>query len=61
MELGVIERIAWDGTLEWSWEYSSTLHISHHDIEPMPNGNLLMIAWEERTEEEASKQDETLR
>ena len=50
---GKVERIAWDGTLEWSWEYSSTLHISHHDIEPMPNGNLLMIAWEERTEEEA--------
>ena len=50
---GKVERIAWDGTLEWSWEYSSTLHISHHDIEPMPNGNLLMIAWEERSEEEA--------
>ena len=50
---GKVERIGWDGTLEWSWEYSSTLHISHHDIEPMPNGNMLMIAWEERTEEEA--------
>lgn len=50
---GKVERIAWDGTLEWSWEYASTLHISHHDIEPMPNGNLLMIAWEDRTEEEA--------
>ena len=50
---GKVERISWDGTLEWSWEYSSTLHISHHDIEPMPNGNLLMIAWDERSEEEA--------
>ena len=27
--------------------------ITHHDIEPMPNGNILMIAWEDRTEEEA--------
>ena len=50
---GKVERIAWNGSLEWSWEYDSTLHISHHDIEPMPNGNLLMIAWEERTEAEA--------
>ena len=50
---GKLERISWDGTLEWSWEYSSTTYISHHDIEPMPNGNILMIAWEERTEAEA--------
>ena len=50
---GKLERIAWDGTLEWSWEYSSETFISHHDIEPMPNGNILMIAWEDRTEQEA--------
>lgn len=50
---GKIERISWNGTLEWSWRYDDTLHISHHDIEPMPNGNILLIAWEERTEEEA--------
>ena len=50
---GKIERIAWNGTLEWSWTYDDALYISHHDIEPMPNGNILLIAWEERTEEEA--------
>ena len=50
---GKLERISWDGELEWSWEYSSETFISHHDIEPMPNGNILMIAWEERTEAEA--------
>ena len=50
---GKIERISWNGTLEWSWKYDDYLHISHHDIEPMPNGNILLIAWEERTEEEA--------
>ena len=50
---GKVERISWNGTLEWSWTYDDTLHISHHDIEPMPNGNLLMIAWEEKSEEEA--------
>lgn len=50
---GKLERISWDGTLEWAWEYSSETFISHHDIEPMPNGNILMIAWEDRTEQEA--------
>ena len=50
---GKVERIAWDGTLEWSWTYDSEQYITHHDIEPMPNGNILMIAWEDKTEEEA--------
>lgn len=50
---GKLERISWDGTLEWSWEYNGATHISHHDIEPMPNGNILLIAWEERTQEES--------
>ncbi len=50
---GKIERISWNGELEWSWDYSSTSFISHHDIEPMPNGNILVIAWEDKTEAEA--------
>ena len=50
---GKVERIAWNGTLEWSWAYDSEQYITHHDIEPMPNGNILMIAWEDKTEEEA--------
>ena len=50
---GTIERIGWDGTLIWSWNYSTEDRILHHDIEPMPNGNILAIAWEEITEEDA--------
>lgn len=49
---GKIERISWDGELEWSWTYSSQKFRSHHDIEPMPNGNILVIAWEEMSEQE---------
>ena len=49
---GKVERISWEGDLLWSYEYSSTEYISHHDIEPMPNGNLLMIAWESKTDEQ---------
>ena len=49
---GKVERIAWNGSLMWSYEYSSTTYISHHDIEPLPNGNILMIAWEAKTDAE---------
>ena len=49
---GKIERISWEGELEWSWTYSSQTYRSHHDIEPMPNGNILVIAWEEMSEQE---------
>ncbi|MFA6233724.1 MAG: aryl-sulfate sulfotransferase [Bacteroidota bacterium] len=43
---GVVQRIAWDGTLLWEYTYSSAAYLSHHDICIMPNGNVLMIAWE---------------
>lgn len=52
---GKVERIAWDGSLMWSYEYSSSTYISHHDIEPLPNGNILMIAWEAKTDAEAEQ------
>jgi len=50
---GLLERIAWDGTVLWSYQYSGAAWISHHDIEPMPNGNILMIAWEVKSAAEA--------
>ncbi|MEE2758508.1 MAG: aryl-sulfate sulfotransferase [Candidatus Thermoplasmatota archaeon] len=50
---GKIERISWDGEMEWEWYYVGDSRRSHHDIEPLPNGNFLMIAWEAKSEEEA--------
>jgi predicted outer membrane repeat protein len=50
---GVIEEIEWDGTIAWSFEYSSADYLQHHDIEVLPNGNVLMIAWEYKTSAEA--------
>ena len=48
-----IEKLAWDGTLLWEGEYSSDEHTLHHDFEPLPNGNVLMITWEVKTALEA--------
>jgi len=50
---GRVEEIAPDGTVVWEFEYASDRHLLHHDIEPMPNGNVLMIAWEKKTSGEA--------
>ncbi len=48
-----IEELTWDGERVWEFTYSSEDYLMHHDIEPMPNGNVLAIAWERRTVEEA--------
>lgn len=50
---GRVQEFTWGGTLVWDFEYSSDEHLLHHDIEPLPNGNVLMIAWEKRSKEEA--------
>jgi hypothetical protein len=49
---GLIQRFDWDGSLLWEFTYSSQEHLAHHDIELLPNGNVLMIAWEYRTHNE---------
>ena len=50
---GGIEELDWDGTLLWTFHWDSEEGISHHDIEELPNGNVLMIAWDRHTREEA--------
>ncbi|MEE2857809.1 MAG: aryl-sulfate sulfotransferase [Planctomycetota bacterium] len=50
---GRVERIAWDGTLLWQFDYSSNLVQHHHDVEQLPNGNVLLIAWELKTAAQA--------
>ncbi len=43
---GGLERLTWDGQLLWDFEYTGTDFHSHHDIALLPNGNVLMIAWD---------------
>lgn len=50
---GGVEQLDWDGNVVWEYGYSSSEHCQHHDIEVLPNGNVLMIAWEYKTETEA--------
>lgn len=50
---GLVQEIAPDGSLVWQYEYNTTSHLTHHDIEPLPNGNVLAIAWEVKTSAQA--------
>lgn len=43
---GRIEKQDWQGEPLWSFDYSAPGYCQHHDIEALPNGNILLIAWE---------------
>ena len=43
---GRIQKYDWDGNLLWDYSTASAYRMSHHDIEPLPNGNVLCIVWE---------------
>jgi hypothetical protein len=50
---GRIQRIDADDTIVWDFYFSDENHQQHHDIQPLPNGNVLLLAWEIRTLAEA--------
>ncbi len=50
---GRIQEFAWDGALLWDFSLSTEKNHPHHDICPMPNGNVLVIAWDKKTSSEA--------
>ena len=43
---GCVQLIDWDGTPVRDFVYADENHSSHHDAEYLPNGNILLIAWE---------------
>jgi len=45
---GMIEIRSWEDEKEWEFVYSNDTVKQHHDFEYMPNGNILIIAWERR-------------
>ncbi|MHC4845326.1 MAG: aryl-sulfate sulfotransferase [Planctomycetota bacterium] len=50
---GGVERLALDGTVLWTYHYDTGGNIHHHDVVSMPNGNVLLVAWEVKTQAEA--------
>jgi len=50
---GKIIKYDWSGAIIWEYDYADTNHLQHHDIEPMSNGNLLVLSWDRKTYLEA--------
>ena len=52
-QAGRIQELTWDGEVVWDFGFSDENHLLHHDMAVLPNGNILGIAWEAKTAEEA--------
>lgn len=50
---GAIEILNFAGDQLWFWEYNTSDYVLHHDLELLPNGNLLVTVWENKSVSEA--------
>ncbi|SVB62297.1 uncharacterized protein METZ01_LOCUS215151, partial [marine metagenome] len=50
---GGIQKQSWDGDIQWEYTFSDENYQHHHDVEPLPSGNVLIIVWEKKTAQEA--------
>ncbi len=50
---GSVQRISWEGQQIWKTEISDANFHAHHDVQPLPGGNVLVIAWDAMSGEEA--------
>ena len=48
-----VEIVSWENLSLWTFSLNTETERLHHDIAVLPNGNVLMVAWEKITEEEA--------
>ncbi len=51
-EGGKLEEIDWDGNIVWEFVYSTDQYLMHHDVEVLPNGNILALSVEKKSIEE---------
>ncbi len=50
---GGVQILSQEGTIVWDYRYTTDDVLSHHDVKSLPNGNILLIAWEKKTKAEA--------
>jgi hypothetical protein len=51
---GQLIKMDWAGNILWEYTYSTTEYCSHHDFHVMPNGNVLLIAYERHSAAEVA-------
>lgn len=50
---GRVERRSWNDSLMWGFNYTTSNYSQHHDIYPLPNGNVLLLVVNRKTFAEA--------
>jgi len=50
---GGLRSLSWDGELQWDYKFADALYQQHHDIEPLMNGNVLILVWERMSADSA--------
>lgn len=50
---GNLQLVNPDNSIEWEYKISNDNMISHHDVEMLPNGNVIILVWMKKTGEEA--------
>ncbi|WP_430409923.1 aryl-sulfate sulfotransferase [Kordia sp.] len=56
---GIARIMDFEGNIEWEYSLSTTNFVMHHDVEMLPNGNVLILVWERITEATATTQGST--
>jgi hypothetical protein len=50
---GRVQEFTWDGEMVWDFTFPNEEETPHHDVERLPNGNVLLVVWEKKTRDEA--------
>lgn len=50
---GVIELLDKNSTVKWQYQVSDSTMRQHHDVCPLPNGNILVLCWEKISKDSA--------
>ncbi|MEC9477286.1 MAG: aryl-sulfate sulfotransferase [Planctomycetota bacterium] len=53
---GLFQLLDWDSNILWEYQYSNPEVQQHHDVEMLPSGNVLVLAWEMKSATEAIAQ-----
>ena len=51
---GRIQKFSYEGEVLWDFTFGDENNQPHHDICPMPNGNVLILAWDIKTQAEGA-------
>ncbi|HWB14747.1 MAG TPA: aryl-sulfate sulfotransferase [Pirellulales bacterium] len=50
---GRVQEFTFEGEPVWDFRFFNARQLPHHDLTPLPNGNVMMIVWDRKTADEA--------